>query len=349
MDAIDSRTNTSDAPTVFTRIACWLRAQTPKLYWRVFAAMLIAYLVASQALTTSQNEHLLPLVTLLGGALVPVTFVVFCWEQGAFGDLPTVPLGLAFCSGASVAIFLVIYLEPAMPASLLPGPWLTGLSEEAAKAAAVIWFLRDRRFRNQFDGLVLGAAVGMGFAALETAGYGMTSFLTTLQAANEQGYTVAQALPVAYTSLIQELNARIELAAFGHGIWTAIVCAAIWRERGNAPFRLTSGVALAFGIAVTLHALWDTDTGLAGTTIAGIPLRYLLIGLAGIAVLRFFLLEAMAQARQAPTATPPAPLAVALRHYFEHLLESVRTTTMPVANHTPPGQPLQHDANPVSQ
>jgi len=135
---------------------------------------------------------------------------------------------------------------------------IVGFCEETAKVAAVLWFLRDRRLRTEFDGLLLGAAAGMGFAALETAGYAFDTIFQVFQVANQHGASVGQVYADSLRLMLGELHLRMELAVFGHGVWTAIACAAIWRERGNATFRLTSGVGIAFGIAVVLHAAWDT-------------------------------------------------------------------------------------------
>jgi RsiW-degrading membrane proteinase PrsW (M82 family) len=54
---------------------------------------------------------------------------------------------------------------------------MVGVCEETAKALAVCWLLHNKRLRGEIHGLVLGAAAGMGFAALETAGYGFDHFV----------------------------------------------------------------------------------------------------------------------------------------------------------------------------
>ncbi len=49
---------------------------------------------------------------------------------------------------------------------------MIGLIEEAAKAIIVAVFLfKSKRSNYILDGLLIGAAVGTGFAAFETAGY----------------------------------------------------------------------------------------------------------------------------------------------------------------------------------
>jgi protease PrsW len=108
--------------------------------------------------------------------------------------------------------------------------------EEFAKAIAIIWLLRKAAFRFKMDGILFGAAAAMGFAALENALYA----LARLQTVDE---------------MLAVLTLRSVLAPFGHGAWTALVCAAIWGQRRSA--RPGWRVLASFGAAVLLHTLWD--------------------------------------------------------------------------------------------
>ncbi|HUY99069.1 MAG TPA: PrsW family glutamic-type intramembrane protease [Thermomicrobiaceae bacterium] len=301
-----------------SRLGRWIAGQRPLRYWKVFAVGLLAYVAASQVLLSNGNEHLVPLVTLLASALVPVTFVVFCWEQGAFADIPPIVVGLAFVSGSTLGLLMAAILEPALiSGGGFPAALTVGIVEEAAKAAAVVWFLlRDKRNR-ELDGLVLGAAAGMGFAALETAGYGFANFLDSFTAAANAGYRFADAYTYGIGQMISVLNTRMVLAVFGHGVWTAVICAAIWRERRDGQIRITSGVVLAFAISVGLHTLWDWDVTGVGYA------QYLLFGAIGLLILRFFLQESLERARLGPDAPPPAPLPIALPAYLIRVLRRI--------------------------
>ncbi len=287
----------------------WLKRQVKRRYWRIFLVGLVAYLVSLQALQTTDNPHLVPLVMLLASTLVPVCFVVFCWEAGAFVDMPLSVVGLTFISGAVLGLLLAAILEPTLVLGSGFGAALgIGLCEESAKAVAVAWFLRDRRVRSELDGLVLGAAAGMGFSALETAGYGFDHFLTGFVAAAGPTASPDMLFLAGVHAMTGVLMLRMAFAVFGHGVWTAIICAALWRERGHVSLRQVSGVALAFAIAVVLHALWDTADIL-------VPVS----GLIGLIVLRFLLAEAVERAKLGADAPPPLPLAEALTIYVARL------------------------------
>jgi len=289
----------------------WLKRQIKRRYWRIFLVGLAAYLVSLQALQTTDNPHLVPLVMLLASTLVPVCFVVFCWEAGAFVDMPLSVVGLTFISGGVLGLLLAAILEPTLVLGSGFGAALgIGLCEESAKAVAVAWFLRDRRVRSELDGLVLGAAAGMGFSALETAGYGFDHFLTGFVAAAGPTASPDALFMAGVHAMTGVLMLRMAFAVFGHGVWTAIICAALWRERGHVSLRQVSGVALAFAIAVVLHALWDTADIL-------VPIS----GLIGLVVLRFLLAEAVERAKLGAAAPPPLPLAEALTIYVARLCQ----------------------------
>jgi RsiW-degrading membrane proteinase PrsW (M82 family) len=84
-----------------------------------------------------------------------------------------------------------------------------GLIEEAVKLAALALLTRHLLHKSARDGLVLGASVGFGFAAFESAGYALTAMITA------HGLSL---MDLVSTELLRGL-----LAPFGHGLWTAIL------------------------------------------------------------------------------------------------------------------------------
>ena len=92
----------------------------------------------------------------------------------------------------------------------------------------------------------------MGYAALETMGYGFMSLL-------QSGGNLAM--------LDEVLLARGLTSPAGHAAWTGLVCAVLWRERLRAGHAVLNGkVVGAFATAVVLHTLWDTFNLLRGAT-----------------------------------------------------------------------------------
>ena len=120
---------------------------------------------------------------------------------------------------------------------------MVGLIEESAKLVVpVIILIFARRHRDPAAGVIIGIASGMGFATLETMGYGFSALLQTRSIAE----------------LDQTLLLRALLAPAGLVAWTGVTTAALWRipsarHRGRAV-----GVFVgAFATSVGLHALWD--------------------------------------------------------------------------------------------
>jgi RsiW-degrading membrane proteinase PrsW (M82 family) len=313
-------------------IARFFKTQGRKRYWRVFLLGILAYFVVYQVLTSTNNLHLVPLQLLIASALVPVVFVIFCWEQSAFADMPPAIVGLTFLSGAILGLTIAAVVEPLLLPSTtgsngidLGSAILIGVVEETAKIIAIAWFLRNKRLRSELDGLIIGAAAGMGFAALETAGYGFTAFLTGfIAAAQAGGGSLDSLFNAGVSAMNHQLLVRMALAIFGHGVWTGIVCAVIWRERGQSTFRVTPSVIVAFFIAVGLHALWDwsplastitdsTDQVTAYVIIFG---WFLFVGVLGLLILRFLLRESLERAKLGPMAPPPPPLLRAMLASF---------------------------------
>ena len=285
-----------------------LARQAGRWYWRVFLLGVVAYILAMYQLTSDDNLHMVPLVLLLASALVPITFVIFCWEENTLADLPLTIVGVTFLIGASLSLFVADVLEGMFATGPELGQWvMVGICEETAKALALCCLLRNKRLRGEIHGLILGAAAGMGFATLETAGYGFDWYQTGVLHALGPHATPASVTEAGISLMTSVLVTRMALAVFGHGVWTAIIGAAIWRDRGAATFKLTRGVALACGIAVTLHALWDASPWL-------MPVSAIL----GILVLRFLIGESVSRAQLGPAAPSPEPLEQALQAYFRH-------------------------------
>jgi len=202
--------------------------------------------VAAVAVTfVTQNVNLVPTIILLGSFLVPVTFVVYAFGR-ADQILTAQRILTAFIYGGVLGVLGASVLEaeflrqPSIPSYLG-----VGLIEEAVKLAA-LWLLARRLPRYTMrDGIVLGATVGFGFAALESAGYAFNSLFTTS----------GLSLP----NLVETELLRGILTPVGHGLWTAILGGALFAAAARRGGRLRpTGALLGWYLLVAvLHGLWD--------------------------------------------------------------------------------------------
>jgi RsiW-degrading membrane proteinase PrsW (M82 family) len=119
------------------------------------------------------------------------------------------------------------------------------------------------------DGIVLGAAVGFGFAAFESAGYAFNALFT--------------AGGPSLLNLVETEVLRGILAPVGHGLWTAILGGTLFgvAARGGR-LRLSGAVLGSYLLVALLHGLWDASRGIAAwltLLLTGTQVQWLLIQL----------------------------------------------------------------------
>jgi RsiW-degrading membrane proteinase PrsW (M82 family) len=214
-------------------------------WFQLLVSGLVFLALLDRAITTTQNLNYAPALLLIGAFLIPVTFVLWLYEH-RWPD-PPAPHVVVWCFvwGGVVGATIAGTLEYDTYRSLGILPLLAvGLIEELSKLLVPLVVYVLGRHRSEATGLLLGVASGMGFAALETMGYGFVAFLVSH----------------GNLGLIETiLLVRGLLSPAGHAAWTAEVTATLWRERAQTGHGLWRRATLrAFALAVVLHALWDT-------------------------------------------------------------------------------------------
>ena len=211
---------------------------------RIFVVGLALWIATVVVIFVTGNPTLLPTLVLLGSFLVPVTFVAWAFQRRDTGEVTASLVLGTFLAGGVLGVLASAVLESYL---LRPSAWLflgVGLIEEAAKLAALALLTRHLVIRTVRDGMILGAAVGFGFSALESAGYAFIALFTV------QGLSVVQ--------LVQTEILRGVLAPVGHGLWTAILGGVLFSASTRDHRVVGVRLVLAYlGVAV-LHALWDS-------------------------------------------------------------------------------------------
>lgn len=212
-------------------------------WWRILVTGLSFYVVGLALLIVTGNVNLFPTVVMLGVFMVPAAYAAFFYDHRHLSQLTAPMVALSFLYGGLLGVSAASLLEPLLINRLSPSSvFSVGLIEEFAKILGVFWIARRLRHDAELDGLILGAAAGMGFAALESMGYAFTGFL---RSGGSLSFTV-------YITLIRGISSPL-----GHGTWTAILAAVIFREAKAGHFRLNIKVLGAYLTVVVLHALWD--------------------------------------------------------------------------------------------
>jgi RsiW-degrading membrane proteinase PrsW (M82 family) len=237
--------------------------------WPVWAVIftgtlaLFAVIVASEDL--AGNPRLLPELIAIGAFAVPVSFVVLVRDLLPGSDVPPRALVTCFVAGGVIgtAAASVLEYDVLRDFGVLPSIFV-GAIEEPAKLLVPLIAFAVGAYRRTADGIVLGVAAGMGFAAFETMGYALG----------------ALAGPHGSVSACEDvLLLRGALAPCGHPAWTGTVCAALWWTRRRPRADRTLFVApAAFVAAVLLHAGWDAVDAPLGQSAIGMTSVALLLG-----------------------------------------------------------------------
>ncbi|HEV8570311.1 MAG TPA: PrsW family glutamic-type intramembrane protease [Actinoplanes sp.] len=237
-----------------------------RTWLRMFFTGLVLWVLTVIVTFLTRNPNLVPTLVLLGSFLVPVTFVVWAFGRRHSGEVTAELLFTTFVTGGVLGVLAASLLESYL---LHPSPWLflgVGLIEEAVKLLALAFLTRQLTHKYARDGIILGAAVGFGFAAFESAGYAFTALFT------EQGLSLMQ--------LVQTELLRSVLAPVGHGLWTAILGGVLFSSSGREHFALTWRLLFSYlGVSI-LHALWDSMHSIAlvlTLLLTGTPYQYQLI------------------------------------------------------------------------
>jgi RsiW-degrading membrane proteinase PrsW (M82 family) len=267
-------------------------------WWRVLLIGLLLYGVGLVILGASGNPNLFPTVVMLGTFMVPAAYVAFFYERRHLSDLTMPTTALTFFYGGVLGVFAASLLEPLFIRRL---DFLTafevGMIEEFAKILGVLLIARHLRHDSELNGLILGAAAGMGFAALESTGYAFSAFL---RSGGNLSATV-------FVTLLRGV-----LSPLGHGTWTAILAAVLFRESEATRFHINRRVIGAYlGVSI-LHGLWDGLPGFIGVLVGAGPDIFIAQALVGITGL-FILWRLWRQARRAQVERAPMDTVIAER------------------------------------
>jgi RsiW-degrading membrane proteinase PrsW (M82 family) len=230
----------------------------PARLWKVVLGFGAAVWALSAVVTELTGDTILvPTVIVVGSFLVPATMVAFALSRRREGHLTAEGVVLGFLGAGTLAVVGTALLET----YLLPpnaGTFLAiGVIEEVGKGCVLVAVAGTLRRHEPRDGMVLGAVVGAGFAAFESAGYALQTMLDHLG-----DHTVRNILETEAT--------RALLAPFGHITWTALLGGALFAAWRDGRLHLTAQLVRTAAGVILLHALWDQTYGTSITLAEGV-------------------------------------------------------------------------------
>ncbi|WP_024748047.1 PrsW family glutamic-type intramembrane protease [Levilactobacillus namurensis] len=227
----------------------------PWLFSRILLGFLIAFVALLYMLVGLRNPNAIPGLILVGAFAVPFSGLVFFFEANAFKDVSLFEVVKIFFIGGIFSLIVTLFLYEFVSFSqtsqltgmLTLGDSLSiGIVEELGKLLITSYFISRLNVQHILDGLLIGAAVGAGFAAFETAGYIYRAGGQLVDVAIIRGWS----------------------AVGGHLVWAAIAGGAIMVVKRTKPFQvsqlLDTRFLVFFLLAILFHAAWDWDIGLIG-------------------------------------------------------------------------------------
>ncbi|HMR96691.1 MAG TPA: PrsW family intramembrane metalloprotease [Microthrixaceae bacterium] len=219
-------------------------------------------------------------------AAYTVPFWLFLRHIDRFDSVPEKLAGAAFLYGGVVSTFAMATYANNAAISLwgkangqqFAADWAAAftapITEELAKASGMVLLvlLAPRLIRTAFDGLIVGAFLGLGFQVFEDIIYGVNSAF---------GNFGVDSVASTYTTSVM----RVVVGLTSHWTYSAIFCAGLIYliGRPDEPRRVGRGLFLMVA-AMALHGLWDATGGLAGINPILFPLVYILVPVSLIAL-----------------------------------------------------------------
>ena len=223
------------------------------VYFKILVFFIIAYIPTRIGFINYGNENFLPAMIMLAAFAIPVTLLIFFFEINVFRNIPFYKVIKYFIWGGALSLIVAILLfslDFNTDITTYFGALMVGLIEEVAKTVIVAVFLfKSKKSNYILDGLLIGAAVGAGFAAFETA-----------------GYILRFGLNGGLDAMLNVIKLRGFLAPGGHVAWAAIEGAALMYVKGFEPLNKKhlndKRFLLICLIPIILHGIWDMPISL---------------------------------------------------------------------------------------
>ncbi|HEY2596226.1 MAG TPA: PrsW family glutamic-type intramembrane protease, partial [Chloroflexota bacterium] len=186
--------------------------------------------------------------------LVPATAVVWYIDHYHSPELTDGLVARAFIVGGVLGVISASILESVLIREGMAMFFGVGLIEEGVKLLALMFVARGMTTRTVRDGIVLGSAVGFGFAALESSGYAFNALLVVQN---------GQPIGLSLSDLVVSELLRGLLAPLGHGLWTGLLGGVLFAEKPHGGWLPTRRLLGFYLFVSVLHGLFDSAAGIA--------------------------------------------------------------------------------------
>lgn len=210
----------------------------PWLFTRVLAVFGLTIAILAGSLFLFNGEKMYNGLIFMSALAAPFSLLIMFFEINTFRNISIFKVTKIFMVGgvSSVLTSMALYQFVNIQNLTIVTAILVAIIEETGKLIMIAYYVKRTQARFILNGLLIGAAIGAGFAAFETAGY-----------AEDFGLSIL---------LMRGIG-----ALGTHTLWGAINGAALVMVKGEQPLIMSSfqnGRFLRFfGLTICLHALWD--------------------------------------------------------------------------------------------
>lgn len=218
----------------------------PWFFSRVFLVLVLTFVFLLITTTIFQNVNALPGLIIIGSFAAPFSLLILFWEMNAPRNISVYEVAKMFFIGGTASLVTTMVLYSVFPVYdlTMSGAIIVGFVEEVGKLAIIIYFIRKINPKFILNGLLIGATIGAGFAAFESAGYAFS--FGSMYGEN---------------AMMSVIFTRAWMSMGTHVVWSAIAGAALVYVKGERT--LTSDSVLdvkflrLFSVSIILHAVWD--------------------------------------------------------------------------------------------
>ncbi len=222
---------------------------TPWLYSRVALSLFIAFVLLEISWDITGSITVIPGMMVIGSIIVPFSVMIFFFEANVPQNISIFKTVQVFFIGGCASLLSTFIIYTIVPGGTCGffGAFMIGIIEEFGKMLIVAWYISKMRdCQYILNGMLIGSAVGAGFAAFESAGYAFNVLMNY----------------GSINAMVDNINTRAILAPGGHVAWAAVTGGAIMialsGKKFSWDFVKDKRFLRLFAIMILLHGTWDT-------------------------------------------------------------------------------------------